>query len=364
MRAPPLLDPLLDLAAAFDPLLDPPAVRAARSLVARLGAMPLRATQAEARERALDAVAARFLPAARALAADVVARDGGAITGFDALVARAVADLRTVAEAEAAHTLGQKFAHLLDRALYADRAEWLDDPAFDERLRVRTLERLDRLNEAIGSYDAFFAVIEPAVAAARAAGVERPVVVDLASGHGVFAVELALRLGAREGKARVLGTDLREAYLDLGRARADALALPRDAMGFFVQDALDLRDLERKVGAKVDVVVCTQTLHHFPPGFVARMLAEATRAARFGAVLVDGERNAFALGGIAVLAALLARGGLPFMHDSFVSMRRMFTEQELALVARLAPITDEAPGFTLERGWVRPGHVWVRARRR
>jgi 2-polyprenyl-3-methyl-5-hydroxy-6-metoxy-1,4-benzoquinol methylase len=161
----------------------------------------------------------------------------------------------------------------------------------------------------------------------------------------------------------VLGTDLCEAYLDLGRARAASLALPRDAMDFFTQDALDLRDLERKVGAKVDVVVCTQTLHHFPPGFVSRMLTEATQAARFGAVLVDGERNPFALGGIAVLAAFLARGGLPFLHDSFVSMRRMFTEQELTLVARLAPVMQRAD-VVLERGWTRPGHVWVRTKRR
>lgn len=355
---PRLLDPLLGLAPALDPIFDPLTVRATRALVARLPPPPLRTTYAQLRERALAAVTARYAPAARALSADVLARDGGAVAGFDALVADAVHALRTSAASEAARSPLERLAQALDRMVYADRAEWLDDPAFDEALRVRTLERLDRFNEALGSYDAFYAVIEPAVEAARAAGVARPVVVDLASGHGAFAVELSLRLGAREGRVRVVATDLHEAYLELGRARAASLALPPEHMGFFPQDALDLRDLEAKVGAKVDVIVCTQTLHHFPPGFVSRMIAEAARVARSAVVLVDGERSPVSLLGVALLASLMARGGVPFMHDSFVSMRRMFTEQELALVARLAPGLDLG---RLERGWQAPGHAWVRA---
>jgi SAM-dependent methyltransferase len=357
---PRLLDPLLGLAPALDPILDPLTVRATRALMRVWSGPPMRGAYGALRERALEAVRARFEPAARALAADVIARDGGAIAGFDALVAQALHDLRTTAADEAARSPAQRALQRLDRALYANRHEWLDDPAFDEQLRVRTLDRLDRMNEAIGSYDAFFAVIEPAVEAARAAGVARPVVVDLASGHGVFAVELALRLGAREGSARVLATDLRTAYLEIGRARADALAIPAANMGFFAQDALDLRDLSAKVGGEVDVIVCTQSIHHFPPGFVARMLSEASRVARFGVVLVDGERNPFSLAGVALIASMVARGGVPFLHDALVSIRRMFTEQELALIAHLAP---EVAGHRLERGWAAPGHAWLRVGR-
>ncbi len=354
----------------LDPLLDPLAVRATRALLARLGDLPLRAQAAEERELALARVRARFVPAARALAPEVLARDERAIAGFDALVARAVGELRSEAGAAAAQTPAQRAAHALDRVVYADRGERLDDPSFDERRRARALdrrdrlERLDRLNEALGAYDAFESIVAPLVEASRRGG-RAPVVVDLASGHAGFAVELALRLGAREGRARVVATAPRDAhldaYLDVGRARAAALAMSKDAIDFFAQDALDLRELALTVGAPVDVVVCTQTLHRFAPGVVARLLAEATRTARVGAVLIDAERHPVALVGVALLAAAVGRAGVPFVHDAVVSMRRTYTEQELALIAQLAPGAD---GLEIERGWSRPGHVWLRARRR
>jgi 2-polyprenyl-3-methyl-5-hydroxy-6-metoxy-1,4-benzoquinol methylase len=267
-----------------------------------------------------------------------------------------LAELRGEAESRAATTGLQRAAHSVDRVLYADREEWLDDPSFDRRLRMRTIERLDRLNEAIGSYEAFFEVIEPLVERARRAGVERPTIVDLASGHAMFPVALALRFGAREGRVRVVATDLLDEYLDVGRAQAKKLALDVE---LFAQDALDLRDLEAKTGP-VDVITCTQTLHHFPPGMIGRLFAGALDVARHGVALVDGERNPFALALIATVSAALGRGSLPFLHDSIVSMRRMFTEQELAFCAAVAPLANDRGELSVERGWLPPGHVWVR----
>jgi ubiquinone/menaquinone biosynthesis C-methylase UbiE len=172
----------------------------------------------------------------------------------------------------------------------------------------------------------------------------------------MFAVALALRFGAREGRVRVIATDLAPEYLEIGRARAEKLAMRDDAISFAKQDALDLSAL-----ADVDVVTCTQTLHHFPPGMVSRLFAEASSVARYGAVLVDGERNPFAVALITSIAAVLGRGSVPFVHDSFVSMRRMYTEQELALLAELAPQNEGEPRRAIERGWLSPGHIYVRS---
>lgn len=357
----PALDPLLPIAAVLDPIFDPLAIRASRALQRLWVGPPFRGDQAEARERALAEVIARRVPSVEALGPAVRRRDPQACARYDAIVAEAVAELRGAAEARAVRTTVQRVAHVVDRALYADAPEWLDDPAFDETLRLRTLDRLDRLNEAIGSYDAFFAAIEPLLSRARAAGVERPTIVDLASGHAMFAVALALRFGAREGKVRVVATDLAPEYLEIGRAHARKLAMDDDAIAFLPQNALDLHDLPGKVGSAIDVVCCTQTIHHFPPGMVARMLAEAAAVARHGVALVDGERNAFALLLIATVGSAIGRGSVPFLHDSIASIRRMYTEQELALLGALSPRGESEQPLELERGWAHPGHVWLRA---
>ena len=47
----------------------------------------------------------------------------------------------------------------------------------------------------------------------------------------------------------------------------------------------------RRGGRPTDVIVCTQSLHHFGPGMVARMLGEAARSARAAVVFIDGERG-------------------------------------------------------------------------
>ena len=354
-----LYDPLLALSPVLDPILDPLTVRASRSLVGWWKGPPGRVAQVRAREAALEAVVERYEGQAQALAAAVMRREADAIASYEALLARAVHELRTDAEAAAAKSVGQRLAHAIDRALYADHAEWLDDPSFDSALRVRALDRLDRMNEALGNYDAFFSVVAPMVERARACGVARPVIVDLASGHAMFAVILALRLGAREGRVRVIATDLVSEYLDLGRERARALGMDDDAISFLEQDALDLRALPQKVGAPIDVVCCTQSVHHFSPGLVARMFGEAFAVARHGAVVVDGERNVFALALVAVAGVVLGRGSVPFLHDAIVSMRRMYTEQELALIGRLAPRSDGRVGIPATRGWITPGHVWL-----
>ena len=91
------------------------------------------------------------------------------------------------------------------------------------------------------------------------------------------------------------------------------------------------------------------------------MLTEAASMARFGAVLVDGERNPFALVMVVALGTLLGRGSLPFWHDSVTSIRRMYTEQELSLMGRLAPPRDDGRNLHLEGGWLFPGHVWLGA---
>jgi hypothetical protein len=83
-----------------------------------------------------------------------------------------------------------------------------------------------------------------------------------------------------------------------------------------------------------DVVFVAQSLHHFSPGALAKMIVESRRVARRAFVGIDVRRSLsvfpFGIG----VAALM--GGRAFVHDSVLTMRKVYSEAELAFVAELA----------------------------
>jgi 2-polyprenyl-3-methyl-5-hydroxy-6-metoxy-1,4-benzoquinol methylase len=222
-----------------------------------------------------------------------------------------------------------------------DAREWMDDVDIDASKRTRIADALDQLNQAVGTYDAIHGVLSPLLAD----GIS---VVELCAGHGGFSRALA-RQARDEGLAlRITATDLHEDYLDLGRKRAQREQL---SVAFRQQNALDLSAL---ASDPPDVIVCAQALHHFEPGSIARMFAEATRLARRGVVFFDGCRSALLVPVIAVLGAVLTRN-VGVVHDGAVSCRRFLAKEELDLLCSLA-----APRGHLETMWLPPAHVAVR----
>lgn len=300
-----------------------------------VGLASLRAVAAERAWRACEGEAAalgdglrRGEPAARAALASLGER----------ALARMRAELR--AEAGRRGIFHAVAADLDARFADTDETEWLDDPDFDREARVRVLEHLDRLNGVVGSYDAFFGALRPFL---RRDGAPTRLL-DLAAGHGGFALAAA-RIARREGIALApCATDLKREYLDLGAAIAAREGLD---VAFEVQDALDLSNL---APGAFDVVICTQSLHHFPPGLVAVLASEASRIAGRGVVLIDGYRSR-------VHAALIGSLGLVrfrdvvFAHDTWVSFRRFFVAEELGLLMRLGP-----RGARADVRWAPPAH--------
>jgi ubiquinone/menaquinone biosynthesis C-methylase UbiE len=223
-----------------------------------------------------------------------------------------------------------------------DACEYLDDPAVDETMRVDILRTLDKMNDLLGSYNVFFQRMRPLMPSGRAARV-----LELAAGHGGFALAVAALARQTDFDIELTATDIKEEYLALGRARAASLGL---SVNFSVQDALDLSNIQTDV---YDLVVCTQSLHHFQPGQVALMFSEAARVARYGVIFIDGARSALNAAMIASLSLLVYRHG-PFVHDMLVSFRRFFVPEELELLARLGPW-----GSTASAVWTPPGHCVV-----
>jgi len=346
MREPKALSGLLR--AAVDPAFEAIMDRVARKDVRG----PLHARFAPHRKSAMQSALSLYAPEAKRLEAGVLKRNEGATRRYDAVVAEAIATMRAERPGEGERGPRARLESVLGTIegwLYKDEPELMDDPSFPEDERTASLETLDRFNRRTGIYETVAKAIEPLLQTAERQG-RRPVVHDVAAGHGGLAIYLAERLGAR---ARIEASDLRGEYLALGEEQAKERGLD---VSFSVEDALDLSGL----GARgVDIILCTQALHHFPPGMIGRMLGEAARAARVGVCFIDGERSWLSLGLMALTGALYGRT-YAFFHDSTTSIRRMFYEEELALIAALAP---GMPPCRLETQPAPPSHFFVRAAR-
>ncbi len=307
---------------------------------------PVRWSLAAHRRDALRLTTAEFAPRARLLGELVADRDAEAVTRYDALIGEAVDHMRGLRPSDGGAVTAVFDA--IDRRLYRNAPELLDDPAFPADERSRGLDGLHRLNELLGNYEAFLKVLMPLIEIAEQRR-RRPVRIhDLAAGHAGFAVFLKQRLGER---VAVEASDIKEEYLDLGRARARELGVD---VGFFVEDALAI-DGPRRRG--VDILLCTQSLHHFPPGVVARMIGEAARAATTGVLFADAERSWLFYAAVGAIAAVHGRSWV-LAHDGMVSLRRMFYEEELGLLATLAPSVPVKA--RVETGTFLPAHSYVR----
>ncbi|NUQ73708.1 MAG: methyltransferase domain-containing protein [Polyangiaceae bacterium] len=305
----------------------------------------------EAMRRVIDAMKAR----ASAIEAEVITRDPRAASRFDDLVAEALEQMRAIEPDRGRATLGPfdttPLLSSIERRLYRNAPEWLDDPSFPAEQRIEALDRLDRVNRFLGSYDTFTALLMPLIEAAERAGRSPVRVHDLASGHAGFAVLLKQVLGDR---VVVEASDIKAEYLDIGRARASSLGVPVD---FFIEDALAMDGIRAR---GVDIVVCTQALHHFPPGMVARMIGEASRAANIGACFIDGERSWVMLSALIPAATFISRSRT-LLHDGIVSMRRMYYREELELLGALAP--GVPADVRVEVGSSPPAHIYLRLSR-
>ena len=314
---------------------------AARDIAALGGLPPIVRVLGEVRRAASLNVWARHQAAAAALVPGLERSEPAARKALEQLIERALLEMRRQVDAEAARTgLKSGWAAFLD-AWWRDTeaGEYLDDPLLDRKVRVRILSDLDEMNELLGSYASFFSRLEPFLASDR-----RTRLLDLAAGHGGFAL-FAADLAQKAGHGvTITASDIKPEYLELGRERARQSGVE---VNFAQQNALDLSNL---APGAFDVITCTQSLHHFKPGQIALMFTEASRIATRGVMFIDGARSARNAAAFVGIGLLLFRNPA-FAHDALVSFRRFYVPEELELIARLCPGGERAAA-----DWILPGH--------
>jgi SAM-dependent methyltransferase len=225
-------------------------------------------------------------------------------------------------------------------------SEILDNPGIDPALRQRSHQDVERSNTLFGGRRAVMLALRPlfeelAQNAKRGEHKGPATLLDIGTGLADLpwrAREIARRRGLAVHTIGVDGafTLLRSARHRLSYAVCgDALALPF-------------------ADRSVDVVLCSQLLHHFDHDQAVSLIAELDRVAKLRVVISDLRRSWIAAAGFS-LAAFALRFHPITRHDGRISVLRGFTEGELGGMVVAAtgrqPAIRRRLGYRLTASW-------------
>ena len=231
---------------------------------------------------------------------------------------------------EVSKTLGPGFflTELFDRSLRTDERERMDDPEKPASQKLEMIRALDRMNDMLMLYSRYIEIIEPVIERI-ARKQQRPAkLLELAGGAGGFAFALAEAAVGRGLPVEVTGSDVVPEYVEACTFEANARDLP---VTFQVIDAFSTNGMEN---TSWDIVLISQSMHHFTPGRLARIIAESTGLGASVFLGLDGHRGLDLLAGVPLFAML--QGMKDLLLDGYTSARKFYSETELDLIAEIA----------------------------
>lgn len=217
-------------------------------------------------------------------------------------------------------------------------SELLDSHTDDEAMVLRTVRDITRSNLIFQGARA--AVAELAAHFARLP--KQATLLDVGTGLGDVPFAAARAAGRHDIVLTTIGLDS-VAVLTRCAAGSVSASVCGNAL------ALPFRD------ASVDVVMCSQTLHHFRGDEEIALLREMNRVARLVVIVSDLRRSWIAAGGF-WLASFPLRFHRVTRHDGVLSVLRGYTAAELSksvfVAIGIRPHVRERLGFRLTASWV------------
>jgi SAM-dependent methyltransferase len=216
-------------------------------------------------------------------------------------------------------------------------AEILDDPSVDPAVRVRSLRDVKLSNRLLGGLRA--ALLE--VRAARNDVGRSLTLLDVGTGLADIP-EHAAAEARREGIAlTTFAVDEAPSLLAASRGRVAHVVCARAL-------ALPFPD------ASIDVVLCSQLMHHFDDDGARLLVREMNRVARHVVIVSDLRRSWIAAAGFWLVSFPLGFSPVT-RHDGVLSVLRGFTPDELAGLVRaetgFTPVVRRRLGFRLTARW-------------
>src|SRR3569833_3191682 len=197
-------------------------------------------------------------------------------------------------------------------------AEILDDPSVDPAIRERSITDVTRSNRLLGGLRTAVGAFERLLPDLG----DGAIVLDVGTGLADIPDRVRAVAGANGRTVTTVGVDEAWSLLDADRPRlaagvcADALVLP-------------FRD------HSVDVVMCSQILHHFDDTGADAFVREMNRVARRAVIISDLRRSWIAAAGFWLVSFPL-RFHRVTRHDGVLSVLRGFTTAELQRLVKTA----------------------------
>jgi SAM-dependent methyltransferase len=228
--------------------------------------------------------------------------------------------------------------------------ETLDDPGTDPALALRSLRDVSLANRLFGGRRAVLQEVGRVLREQPFRGEAPPTLrlLDIGTGAGdipraaqQMAQHMAQQMAQHIAPLTTIGIELIPALANAAR-EACTYALAADALSLPFADH------------SIDIVTCSQVLHHFHGPEADRLLQECTRVARTAVIVSDLRRSWVAVAGLWV-ASFLLRFHPVSRHDGIVSILRGFTCQELQQQVERATSCQvrahRAPGFRVVAVW-------------
>ena len=216
--------------------------------------------------------------------------------------------------------------------------ELLDSRNDDEGLVLRTVEDLRRSNVVFSGTRAALAELSLHFARLPATAT----LLDVGTGLGDVPRAAA---GAARSHNITLTTIGLDAEPVIARSATDSVAHAICGSGL----ALPFRD------GSVDIVMCSQTLHHFRGEGECALLREMNRVARVAVVVSDLQRSWIAAAGFWV-ASFPLRFHRVTRHDGVLSVMRGYTSDELSSAVfgavGVRPSVHKRIGFRITTSWI------------
>jgi hypothetical protein len=219
--------------------------------------------------------------------------------------------------------------------------EYLDDPALDPTVAARSLADVALSNALFGGREAVLAELDGELQAAMRAGRTQMTLLDVGAGLGDIATAAVARAAACGIRLVTIGLEMSGPLAQLARRGTDSAV------------AADARALPFAAGA-IDIVCCSQLLHHLDDAGARTVISEMHRVARRRVVVADIRRSR-------VAAVLLWLVSFPLRfhpvsrHDGVLSVFRGYTSDELrSLVVAaigLEPVARRRRGWRVTATW-------------
>ncbi|MEI7695130.1 MAG: class I SAM-dependent methyltransferase [Chlorobium sp.] len=219
-------------------------------------------------------------------------------------------------------------AELADRALRTTEKEWMDESGLDESKRVEMVKALDRQNSMMRLYPRYVTLLLSLLEELATREQRQVSILELACGSGGLAIALAEEAQRRGLSLSVTASDIVPKFIEEGQREATKKKLP---LSFQLLNAFALPEFST---GSFDLMVISQSLHHFTPGQLAIIIAQAAMHTTTAFVGIDGYRSILLTGGVPLMASLQ---GIPsFALDGLTSARKFYSELELDIIAETA----------------------------